>query len=362
MFNVGIIGCGVVSREHIEAYRATSGVALKAVCDMNLGQAEQLARRYKIPRFYGDFTSMLRDEDLQLVSVCTPYNVRSQVVIPAVAKGVNVLVEKPFATTAEEAEEMLEAARANGVSLCVVHNILFQPTTRRLLSFIRRGKIGRFIGAEIGFVSDGSDWISQNKNHWCHSMLGGRFGEGMPHVVYLALALAGPLQIEDVFIAQLGSRPWLNPDELRVILRSPKGCLVSFYNTLNANRYDIYIDVYGTEGQIHANLVNSTLTFLRKRDWLSRPAILWDNISASCGGLMSFPLHVAMSIKDGHPHKIIIESLVKSIREKTPPPVSPEMALQTVVLCEDICRRIESMKKSGGNHQAVGLARRRSEV
>jgi predicted dehydrogenase len=346
MFNVGIIGCGVVSKDHIEAYRATPGVQLKAVCDMNVQQAEKLARRYKIPRFYGDFASMLRNEDLNLVSVCTPYNIRSQVVIPAVEKRINVLTEKPFAMTATEADEMLEAARENGVSLCVVHNILFQPAARRLLSLIRKGKIGSFIGAEVGFVSDGSDWISQNKNHWCHSLPGGRFGEGMPHVVYLALALASPLRIEDVFIAQLGNRPWLNPDELRVILRSPEGGLVSLYNTLNANRYDIYIDVYGTEGQVHVNLVNNTLTFLGKRDWLSRSAILWDNISASFNTLMSFPLHLAMNVKDGHPHKLIIQSLIKSIREKTPPPVSPEMARQTVALCESICARIESMKKT----------------
>jgi predicted dehydrogenase len=337
MFNVGIVGCGVVSKEHIEAYRATPGIALKAVCDMNVQQAEKLARHYKIPHFYSDLASMLRDEHLELVSVCTPYNIRSQVVIPAVEKGINVLTEKPFAMTAAEAE--------NGVSLGVVHNVLFQPAARRLLSLIRKGKIGRFTGAEVGFISDGSDWISQDRNHWCHALPGGRFGEGMPHVVYLALALASPLQIEDVFIAQLGNRPWLNPDELRVILRSPEGRMVSLYNTLNANRYDIYIDVYGTEGQIHANLVNNTLTFLGKRDWLSRTAILRDNISASLNSLMSFPLHLAMNIKDGRPHKLIIQALIKSIREKTAPPVSPEMARQTVVLCESICARIESMKK-----------------
>jgi len=345
MFNVGIVGCGVASREHLRTYKSLSEVNLRAVCDSNVRLAEEVSHRWHIPAYYSDFTSMLQNEDLNLLSVCIPYNVRTQVVEPAVEKGIHILVEKPFAMTVNEADKMLEAGRKNGASICCVHNMLYLPVVRRITSLIREGKIGNLVSADIGFVSDGSDWISMDKNHWCHSLPGGRFGEGMPHAIYLALALASPLKIEGIFASKLGSRPWLNPDELRVVFRSSDGRLISLYQSLNSNRWDIYVNIYGTEAQIRAKLVNSTMTVVRNRKSYSIVSTVLDELSCSSASLLSYPLNLLSGLRSGWPYELIIRSFVKSILEKTEPPVSVESMRQTVELCETICTQLEYMRQ-----------------
>ena len=104
--NVAIVGCGQISDSHIKSWKNIRA-NIVAVCDTNASLAKSKAEKWGILRYYEDVSEMVKEENLGAVSVCTPANVRLNVVKPIIEMGVNVVIEKPFAMSSTEAEKMI---------------------------------------------------------------------------------------------------------------------------------------------------------------------------------------------------------------------------------------------------------------
>lgn len=141
MLRVGIIGCGGVSRNHIEAYQALEDVDVVAVCDIDLTRATTVATEYGIARAYGEVERLLAC-GVDLVSVCTPHPTHEAVVLAAADAGVHVLCEKPIATDLNAAERMIAACDAAGISFGVFLQRRFWPAAQRMHEVILSGEIG----------------------------------------------------------------------------------------------------------------------------------------------------------------------------------------------------------------------------
>jgi predicted dehydrogenase len=100
---VGIAGCGKVSRRHIPALRAAHGVELVAAFDLDPGAARSTGVAVA-----GSLAELIGRVDL--VAVCTPPETHAEVAVEALAAGRDVLVEKPLATTLEDADRIVAAA------------------------------------------------------------------------------------------------------------------------------------------------------------------------------------------------------------------------------------------------------------
>jgi len=83
---VAMIGAGFISDSHIQAWRNV-GAKVVAVCDKNASIAKSKAEKWGIPRYYVDVYDMVREENLDVASICTPANVRLDVVKPVVERG-----------------------------------------------------------------------------------------------------------------------------------------------------------------------------------------------------------------------------------------------------------------------------------
>jgi predicted dehydrogenase len=119
-FGVGIIGCGGVSVNHFRAYRALPDECeIIAVSDVSEANARRFMQEYSVADYYADWRELLRDERIQVVSLCTPHNLHAPMTIAAARAGKNVLCEKPMAITVGQCHEMIEACRAHGVKLSV---------------------------------------------------------------------------------------------------------------------------------------------------------------------------------------------------------------------------------------------------
>jgi predicted dehydrogenase len=94
--NVGLVGCGRNSRNHLWAYALTSGVRIVAICDLEETKAQERAREFGVKRVYTNYDAML-NLDLDLVDVVTPTPTHSDLALRALESGHNVLVEKPMA-------------------------------------------------------------------------------------------------------------------------------------------------------------------------------------------------------------------------------------------------------------------------
>lgn len=116
---VGVIGVGGISNEHINAYLKNSNVELCAFCDINEVQLEKMGEKYGIIKLYTDMEEMFKVENLDAVSICTWNSDHATCSIAALNAGINVLCEKPMATSVEEAIAMKEAAEKNDKLLMI---------------------------------------------------------------------------------------------------------------------------------------------------------------------------------------------------------------------------------------------------
>lgn len=120
MLKVGIIGNGGIAHCHADGYKELADrVEIVACCDINEEKAKSFAAEYSIPNYYFNCEDMLRNEELDLVSVCTWNSAHAPCTIAALNAGCNVICEKPMAMNAAEAEQMKKAAEKNGKLLMI---------------------------------------------------------------------------------------------------------------------------------------------------------------------------------------------------------------------------------------------------
>jgi UDP-N-acetyl-2-amino-2-deoxyglucuronate dehydrogenase len=150
-FRVGIAGCGAISRNHLEAFRALHNVQIAGVCDVDADRARATAEAWGIPNAVTSVEELL-GLGLDIISVCTPHPTHEDVVLQAAAAGVNVLCEKPIATKLESAERMVGACENAGVQLGVLFQRRFWPASQKIRAAIDDGTLGRAIMAQCSVM------------------------------------------------------------------------------------------------------------------------------------------------------------------------------------------------------------------
>jgi predicted dehydrogenase len=121
---IGVVGVGRLGSIHARIYAELPGVALEAVADVDAGRAEEVARRHGC-RAVRDWRELLGAVDA--VSVAVPTTAHAEVGCAFLEAGVPVLVEKPMASSLEEADRLIEASRRSGAALQVGHVERFNP-------------------------------------------------------------------------------------------------------------------------------------------------------------------------------------------------------------------------------------------
>lgn len=141
MIRIGIVGAGLWGAMHARAYAQNSRVELAAVCDLDESRARRLAEQYHIPKTFTRLEEMLA-EDLDGISVATPDDAHTGVVLAAAARGKHILVEKPLATKVEDCQAMISAAEQAGVILMVDWHNRWNPPIYSAWKSARSGELG----------------------------------------------------------------------------------------------------------------------------------------------------------------------------------------------------------------------------
>ncbi|MBP3962326.1 MULTISPECIES: Gfo/Idh/MocA family protein [Paenibacillus] len=164
---VAVVGCGAIAqRRHIPEYAANPNVEFVAFVDPVIERAEEFAEKYNAKAFasYEEMLSVIKPE---AVSVCTPNYLHAPVTIAAANAGAHVLVEKPMASTDEEAAAMIEAASKNGVYLMVGHNQRLMPPHVKAKQLLQSGALGRVLTFRTSFGHPGPEgWSVDGKGSW----------------------------------------------------------------------------------------------------------------------------------------------------------------------------------------------------
>jgi predicted dehydrogenase len=138
---VGVVGVGSLGQWHARVYSGLPGVELVGVYDINARRAQDIAAKYNTTPF-SDFNELA--SRVEAASIVVPADKHHAVAMQMIARGVNLLVEKPIAVTTAEAEEMVRAAGEKKLVLQVGHIERFNPVMKYLESILVRP---RFIEA-----------------------------------------------------------------------------------------------------------------------------------------------------------------------------------------------------------------------
>ena len=152
---IGIIGTGWIADSHISSYLRMPDVEIVAGCDLIPGKAEAFFKRHGVEGVKTDYAShkeMLDDESLQLdaVSVCTYNRQHAIPSIYALEKGINVMLEKPFTVTLEEALEVMEAEKKSGKVLSIGFQPRLDPNMQMIKKIVESGELGQIYYIQTG--------------------------------------------------------------------------------------------------------------------------------------------------------------------------------------------------------------------
>ena len=136
----GVIGVKGIGRTHIKGIASTEEAELLAVADID-EEGRSAASEHGV-EWYRDYEDMLKLEELDAVTVCTPHFLHHPMTMKALDSGKHVLVEKPMALTVREADEMIEKARSRGLKLGVVFQYRTFPINREIKRLIEIGALG----------------------------------------------------------------------------------------------------------------------------------------------------------------------------------------------------------------------------
>ena len=141
---IGIIGSQFEADIHAASIKMASEFAeVVAVASPTPGNAEALAKRYGIPRVFTDYRRMLKERDVEMITIAAPNQLHAQMTMDGARAGKHVLCEKPLAMTVEECEQMLDVCRQSGVLLLYGEELFFTPKYLKAKEMADDGAFGK---------------------------------------------------------------------------------------------------------------------------------------------------------------------------------------------------------------------------
>lgn len=141
-----VVGLGV-GKAHAKAVLSAKNGKLIAVCDLIEEKLEKAKADYGEILTYTDFKQMLKNPDIEIVSICLPSGMHADFAVEALEAGKHVLVEKPVDITVKAAQRIEAARQKTGLKVGVIHQNRFNACMAPLKEAIDSGKIGKlFLG------------------------------------------------------------------------------------------------------------------------------------------------------------------------------------------------------------------------
>ncbi len=243
--NWGVLGASNFAIEHmIPALQQCASLRVHAIASRTLARAEDVARRFDLPRAYGDYESLLADPAVDVVFNPLPNHLHVPWTEKAARAGKHVLCEKPIALDAAEAARLIAVRDETGVQIQEAYVVIHHPQWQRVRELVRAGRVGslRAIQGWVSYRLEDPDNI-RNKRE-----MGG--GGLLDIGVYPLLTARYVFEAEPVrAFAAIERHPAWGTDVLAsALLAFPEGILSFTCGTLMAAHQ--HMAIHGTEGRI----------------------------------------------------------------------------------------------------------------
>ena len=191
-----IVGTGFMGKVHAENVRRLGNVEVAVVVGSRPETAQKFADQAGIPLATNDLNQVLSDRSIDAVHICTPNADHFPMAMAAIQAGKAVLCEKPLTTTADEARQLLRAAKEANIVHCVQHNLRYYPLVQQMRQMIAAGDLGDILIVQGTYSQDwllyDTDWnwrIDSQTNGKLRVMgdIGSHFMDMMQHLTGLSI-------------------------------------------------------------------------------------------------------------------------------------------------------------------------------
>jgi UDP-N-acetyl-2-amino-2-deoxyglucuronate dehydrogenase len=191
---LALVGCGRISRNHVDAIARIDGLELVAVCDVVGERARAVSEAQDVP-WFTSYEDMLATVESDAVVVATPSGLHPQHGILAARAGRHVITEKPMAITLHAADQLVQACDDAGVRLFVVKQNRLNPPIQLLKQAIDKGRFGRLFVANCTVRwTRPQEYYDQAPWRGTWEFDGGAFMNQASHYVDLVQWLVGPVE------------------------------------------------------------------------------------------------------------------------------------------------------------------------
>ena len=302
----GVAGVGSLGQHHARIYHAMENCELVGIFETSDARAKEICERYQCKRF--NSIEELGDE-CEAVSVVVPTDYHHQVAIPLLDQKCNLIIEKPLCFNRQEAEEILEAAKRNGVVTQVGHIEHFNP----VMNFL------------------------ENHIYFPRYIVADRFAPFQPRGTEVGVVL-------DLMIHDLGI--------IRQLVKSPVKSVEALGVSVLSGTEDIANARITFENGCVANINTSRVSMNKKREIrVFQPnAYLSLNFMEQNGHLLTkqgsnIQRH-EIPIEKAEPLFLELQSFLQCIRDKATPKVDVEFGKSTLELALDITEQIQEQMKN----------------
>lgn len=166
MFRTAIVGCGAIANTHAGNLAKMHNVVISAVCDILPERANKIKETYALDALvFDDYKKMLDEVKPDVLHVCTPHYLHSEMAVEALKRNINVMLEKPVSISLAQARAIIDAEKESSGRVCVSFQNRFLKRNKTAKELVSSGKAGKVIFASGSVLwSRGESYYRDS--HW----------------------------------------------------------------------------------------------------------------------------------------------------------------------------------------------------
>lgn len=282
-YKVGIIGYGWAATAHADAINGTDRGNVTAIYSSRpLDSAEVSARHGSQITTYSDVSQMLREADIDVVSITSFPNQHREQAIAAANAGKHIILEKPMALTWEDCKAIYSAIRSNNVQATVCFELRHISQFLTTSHLIEKGMIGDIHYGEIDYYHGVGPWYGQYRWNTTRANGGSSLLSAGCHALD-ALLLCMGTEVEEVTAYNTQSKheifqAYEYPTTTASILKFKNGAVGKVASVIDCFQpYYFHTHLVGSEGSLLDNKIYSNSFGLRDKKWADLPVALADS-------------------------------------------------------------------------------------
>ncbi|MBN1293125.1 MAG: Gfo/Idh/MocA family oxidoreductase [Candidatus Latescibacteria bacterium] len=264
----GLIGCGDISKKRVApALRDLPNCDFVAVNRAQYHLAESFAEEFGARKWYKTWREILADDEIDAVYIATPVYLHCEQTVAAAQAGKHVLCEKPMAMNTAECDRMIDACADNNVKLGIAYYRHHYPVIARIKEILVSGEIGEVVFVQINAFEYFNPRPGQER-YWFmkkEQAGGGPMFDFGCHRIEVLLNILGPVIYTRGFISNIAFEREVE-DTATAFFSFESGPNGVLNVTHAAFESQDTLDIFGSEGSIHVQQLNSGCITLKTRD------------------------------------------------------------------------------------------------